>query len=442
VDIGETKGGRALHLPMPGAWPDDGFDTSIVFLPPSAVAHDPSVLGPFDGAGPHDLRSLQEMMDDITPPDSGDDDDAESAASSSPRGGVLQVHADGGSMRTSHTGTGNGEQQWAVADRGKPLADGSHYPPERQRMIELQALMRAKDRDLQQKAREICEVTKQLEDAQHERDLYFSRSADWQAKASDWECENTALRKELTHATSTISVLEEQSQQLQAELSKATASINTLQIRVDELLQGEALITASQYEHHLNQLRSEAHTARTDAAAWRQEAAELRAILDEQISQDADTHAHNHTPGAGHQQNVSNTTLLFDVSVQTEIIATPNGMGGGEGEGSSEWDAGCGTLPSSMRGAGGYMVAQHLTTAATNETTKANHGHSGAESVLSTGYLSTGSNAASGDESVRCVLQAQVRYVSCLCSDILQHTATQYITQRHAVLQAQVRYVP
>lgn len=374
---------------MPGAWPsDDGFDAngSIVFLPPSAVAHDPAVLGPFDGgAAAHDLRSvahavqhsgiaaqrttataaavhaiaqgqrcapvltpvpvpqagprtpwkmetsfgwgsnvsrddLQEMLDDIPPPESGDDDDAESA-SSSPRSGDphMHMHADV-SSGSVHTGTSNGKQEWAEADRGRPLADGSHFPPEQQRVIELQALMRAKDRDLQQNARDIDELNEQLAQRERERDLYFSRSADWEAKACDWECENTALRKELTHATSTISVLEEQSQQLQAELSKATASVNTLQIRVDELLQGEALITASQYEHHLTQLRSEAHTARTDAAAWRHEAAELRAILDEQISQDADAHTNTQSPGDHH---VRTTALLFDVSVQTDVIPVP-----------------------------------------------------------------------------------------------------------------------
>ena len=400
---------------------------SIVFLPVSAVAHDPAVLGPFDGgARPQDIESqaraglppdmarsgqssveaqrtaaaaveaialgrvcpparsdvtregpgaqpasndrsschpawhdepsfdrgsnvssrseLQHMLDGIPPPDSDDDDDG-SASSPSPRtDDGEEVNGSGCQSRAwaNHT-----QQEWLGAgwggsnDMGRPLINGSRYPPEQQQTIELQALMRAKDRDLRQGAKQIEDLKMQVEDLQRDRDMSRSRSADWEAKARDWECENTALRQELGQAKSTISLLEEQSQQLQAELSKATGSVNELQIRVDELLQGEALITASQYEHHLNRLRAEAHDARSESERWRQDAAELRAMLDDAVRIHP---AGRHICPSEAQNDTRAGISVLDVASQTDVVGA---LGGAEGVGDRGRDK-------------GNLVAQHL----------------------------------------------------------------------------------
>jgi hypothetical protein len=379
-----------------GAHGEDG-DGSIIILPRSAVAHDPAVLGPFDGgfggakarmmaalerdvqqggiaaertaataaavqaiarglicaplhaeappescghrahAGPWPMEAslgwgsdvsradLQHMLDDIPAPDSDEFEDAESVSSASPRAapsadqGAARGHGGGACGRSTRSGA-----NYAGGDvgRGRPLADGSHYPAGEQRVIELQALIRAKDRELHQRDADTRELRAQLEHAERERDLYLSRSADWEAKARDWECENSALRKELSHAKSSVGVLETQSQLLQDQLSKAMASVNTLQLRVDELLQTDPNTTAAQYEHHLNQLRAEAHTARTDADAWRHEVADLRAILEEKSAIDSDTLPHLFA----NTESVSNRHVVTcDVSAQTVVVAAPLG---------------------------------------------------------------------------------------------------------------------
>ena len=377
-----------------GAHGEDG-DGSIIILPRSAVAHDPAVLGPFDGgfggakarmmaalerdvqqggiaaertaataaavqaiarglicaplhaeappescghrahAGPWPMEAslgwgsdvsradLQHMLDDIPAPDSDEFEDAESVASASPR---AAPSADQGAARGHGGGAcaAHARANYAGGDvgRGRPLADGSHYPAGEQRVIELQALIRAKDRELHQRDADTRELRAQLEHAERERDLYLSRSADWEAKARDWECENSALRKELSHAKSSVGVLETQSQLLQDQLSKAMASVNTLQLRVDELLQTDPNTTAAQYEHHLNQLRAEAHTARTDADAWRHEVADLRAILEEKSAIDSDTLPHLFA----NTESVSNRHVVTcDVSAQTVVVAAPLG---------------------------------------------------------------------------------------------------------------------
>ena len=409
---------------------DDG---AIVFLPPSAVAHDPAVLGPFDGGGSggsfdaldrgaaegglaalerdvqqggiaadrtaataaavqaiarghicapsraaappapgghraepwqmeaslgwgsHVSRAdLQDMLDDIPAPESGDED-ADSAASSSPRPadqGPSREPGDGAQACAAHARANyaGGDVCW-----GRPLADGSHYPPGEQRVIELEALMRAKDRELQQRDADARGLRAHLEHVERERDLHLSRSADWEAKARDWECENSALRKELAHAKSSVGVLEAQSQKLQDQLSKATASVNTLQLRVDELLQTDPNTTAAQYEHHLTQLRAEAHTARSDAEAWRHEAADLRAILEEKTAMDMDAIPH----AAAHAEREPNRQVVTcDVGAQTVAAAALTGEAVGAG---GEGSAAAGKRDVIARGGrAAHLVAQHL----------------------------------------------------------------------------------
>ena len=291
--------GRGWRSPMPGS-----AEASLATISKMEPGRRSSQV-----LGTQVSPDLQEMLDAVTPPDSGDSDDA-SAASSTPRArGTRAADSnpwDAEVSRTHNVTVDNtfDEQRrlpnhagvshaWTFADRGKPLVDSPQHPAGEQRVIQLEALLRAKDRDLRQSADRVQNLEEQLLHAHRDRDVNSSRSAEWEAKAHEWDCENAALRKELTHSKATITVLEEQSQQLQTELSKATASIDTLQIRVDELLQGGAVMTGQQYEQHVDQLREQTRAAHTEAEQWRLEAANLRTLLDDRpalpVSHNEDT---------------------------------------------------------------------------------------------------------------------------------------------------------
>ena len=307
--------GRGWRSPMPGS-----AEASLAMISKMEPGRRSSQV-----LGTQVSPDLQEMLDAVTPPDSGDSDDA-SAAGSTPRArGTRAADSNPWDAEVSSTHTvivdntfdeqrrlphhAGVSHAWTYADRGKPLADSPQHPAGDQRVIQLEALLRAKDRDLRQSADRVQNLEEQLLHAHRDRDVNSSRSAEWEAKAHEWDCENAALRKELTHSKATITVLEEQSQQLQTELSKATASIDTLQIRVGELLQGGAVMTGQQYEQHVDQLREQTRAAHTEAEQWRLEAANLRTLLHDRLALPV---SHNEDTGGDEGAQV------VEAGVQTE----------------------------------------------------------------------------------------------------------------------------
>lgn len=266
------------------SWPSDegGEGGSVVVL----EEEDGSSVAGLRGNGTGNDGGLQELLDHIPAPESelaagsskGGGDGSSSPSPSRIAGSTATAIHPGPSHQPTHFTRGHDPSN--MGDKGTAALPHSRGINEVTRVEQLEALMRAKDRVLGERQATIEGVAAELEAAVRHGHAIASERDEWRGAFEQLRAENSRLSEGLEQAGVTIEALRNQGEDVQQQLSLAHVSIEELHERIKGLQNGDDIMNAAKYEHHLQELEHRWHSDMQRAAeegdALRRQAADLQ----------------------------------------------------------------------------------------------------------------------------------------------------------------------